>query len=123
MIYFNKTNLELMKSKKFLITGLVIIGIIALIVILSSIGNLVLLNQPLNNLIAGSPDKSCNSDSDCVLMKTTCHPCDCGDAVNKNWHPYCPFPDNALYECKMCASPNYDFDVKCVESQCQRIWK
>jgi hypothetical protein len=111
-----------MKSKKILITGLLILGIIVIITILNFIGNLARLNQPLNKLIVGNADKSCNSESDCVIRKTTCLPCDCGDAVNKNWHTYCPFSYNAKYLCKMCASQNYDFYIKCIEGQCQRVW-
>lgn len=108
-----------MKSKKILIACLIIIGLIVLVLIyLNSVGSLSFLNQPLNNLIAGSPDKSCNSDSDCVIKTTTCNICDCGDAVNKNWHSFCPFLDKSIVRCKICTFPS-DFGIKCIEGQCQ----
>jgi hypothetical protein len=112
-----------MKSKKNLKIGFIVVGLIVFFAVLNFIGALAILNQPLNSLIAGSPDKRCNVDSDCILRDTICHTCDCGDAVNKNWYPFCPFLDTAKYLCKMCASPNYDFEIKCVENQCQRVWK
>jgi len=111
-----------MKSKEFLKIGLIIIGLIILVAVLNYIGVLVVLNEPLNTLVAGSPNKNCNVDSDCVVRGTSCHPCDCGDAVNKNWYPSCPFPDTSKYFCKMCESPVNDFQVKCIENRCQKVW-
>lgn len=48
------------------------------------------MNNSINSLVAGTPDKSCSVDSDCNLEKTRCDPCDCGSAVNKNWNRFCP---------------------------------
>jgi hypothetical protein len=111
-----------MKKKKFL-KIVVTIGIIIFLLILSSFyGFLGILNQPINSIIAGNPNKKCNVDSDCVLRATTCSQCDCGDAVNRNWYTLCPFADKSVIFCKMCATPNSDFEVKCVNNTCQIVW-
>jgi len=102
--------------------ALIVIGIIIVLVILFFSGIISSLNQPLNNLIAGEPDKSCNSDSDCTLRSTSCHVCDCGDAVNKDWKSFCPFPIYEMVYCKMCASEGRDFEIKCIDNQCQKAW-
>ena len=103
--------------------ALILFGILILMVFLSFFGILNILNTPLNSIVAGNPDKNCNVDSDCALKKTRCAICDCGDAVNKNWNTFCPFPNLERLYCKMCASPGYDFDIKCVSNQCQKVWK
>jgi hypothetical protein len=81
------------------------------------------LNGPANALFAGTPDKQCKIDADCTLKKTTCQPCDCGDAVNAKWKTFCPFPTFARYQCEMCASPQRDFNISCIEDRCERIWR
>lgn len=70
---------------------LIIVGVLVFILILNFIGFLSFLNKPLNTLVAGTPDKSCNDNSDCVIRDTTCEICDCGEAVNKKWESFCPF--------------------------------
>jgi len=109
--------------KKELIIALVILGLIGIVMLLNFLYILAFLNMPLNYLVVGAPDNSCNEDSDCVLRVTTCSPCDCGMPVNKEWtkEPFCPFRKPPIL-CKMCPSPNYDFEIKCVENQCQRVW-
>lgn len=106
---------------------LIILVLIVLSFILNSFGAITTgssLNDPLNRLIAGTPDKSCNVDSDCVIKSTRCSPCDCGDAVNQRWYTYCPFPIAKIgIFCKPCATPGQDFDLKCVNNQCQKVWK
>jgi len=102
---------------------LLIFSILIVLVFFNFSGLFSILNNSLNNLIAGNPDKSCNLDYDCVLKKTSCGVCDCGDAVNKDWNRFCPFPNFGTVYCKMCASPSYDFDVKCISNQCQKFWK
>lgn len=100
--------------------GLIVLGVIFLLVVLNYLGTLSFMNK---NFV-GKPDKTCTADSDCALKPTTCGYCDCGDAVNKDWNVVCPFknpPKQVL--CKPCPSPNLDFDIKCVENQCQRVWK
>lgn len=108
---------------KKLKVALIIFGILIVLVFLSFTGFSNVLNNPLNRLIAGTPDKNCNVDSDCALKKTTCGVCDCGNAVNKDWNRFCPFPNLEMVYCKMCASPGYDFDIKCVSNQCQKVSK
>lgn len=71
------------------------------------------LNEPLNKIVAGIPDKDCNLDSDCIYLKTTCSYCDCGEAINKNWKPFCPFE---YVRCDMACLPP---KVKCIENKCQ----
>jgi hypothetical protein len=78
----------------------------------------------LNKYFSGVPDKKCTMDSDCVLKDTTCGYCDCGDAANKDWNVLCLFRNPPMQVlCKTCPSPNHDFEIKCVENQCQRVWK
>ncbi len=100
--------------------GLLALGIILLIAVINYLGVL----SFLNNYVSGTPNKSCMVDTDCVLRSTTCGYCDCGDAVNKDWNVFCPFRNPpAQVFCKMCPSPNLNFEIKCVENQCQRVWK
>lgn len=108
--------------KKKLIIALVILGLI-IILLLNFLSVLAFLNVPLNRLVIGTPDRGCNEDADCDFRIISCGPCDCGAPVNKEWtkEPFCPFR-NPLILCKMCPSPNYDFEIKCVENQCQKVW-
>ncbi len=77
----------------------------------------------MNKYLAGTPDKTCTTDSDCVLKRTSCSYCNCGDAVNKDWEVFCPFRNPPIQVmCEMCPPPNY-YEIKCVENQCQRVWK
>ena len=102
---------------------ILIIGLIAFVLILNNFWFLTYINYSANNLIASTPDKRCNVDSDCVVKSTYCSACDCGDAVNKEWTKYCPFEvTNTHIACKPCGSENYDFNVSCVENQCTRVW-
>ena len=111
-----------MKRKELMKIGVVVLVIVILIFILNYFyGALAFLNEPLNDIISGSPNKSCNDDSDCVLRKTICHQCDCGDTVNKNWYTFCPFVDKSIDLCKMCASLHSDFEVKCINNLCQKV--
>lgn len=100
--------------------GLIISGVILFVIVLNYSGII----SPSNKYSTGTPDKTCTVDSDCALKRTTCGYCDCGGAVNKDWDIVCLFknpPKRVL--CKPCPSPNLDFDVKCIENQCQRVWK
>ena len=98
--------------------GLIILGIILFLILLNYSGEL----SFMNNYLSGTPDKTCTIDSDCAIKRTTCGYCDCGDAVNKDWNVFCPFRDAHLgVLCKMCMSLNYDFEIKCVQNQCQKI--
>jgi hypothetical protein len=100
----------------------IIIGVILLLTILSFIGIFSEINKNLNKWIAGTPDKSCNIDSDCVIKKTTCGPCDCGDVVNKNWKRFCPLPDLQMIQVHCADCEPIDFwDIKCIDNQCQRL--
>ena len=103
--------------------ALVLLGIIVAIIFLNLVGGLSFFNHPINRLIAGLPDKSCSDDSDCALKGTQCVEYSCGEAVNKNWKPFCLFKirrTNAMY--KPCPSPGHDFNVRCVNNLCQQVW-
>ena len=99
------------------IMGLIILFYLASFIIISGPNDLA------NAIIAGKPYKQCTVDSDCAIKSTTCQSCDCGDAVNVNWNRVCPFPTFARFQCKMCASPTLNFNISCVEGQCQKVWK
>ena len=80
----------------------IIIGIILILVIFNFLGLL-----SFNNMIPQSPDTSCIEDRDCVLLiypeEGVCSGCGASRnyfvnesgviAVNKDWKPYCPFPE------------------------------
>lgn len=101
----------------------IILGIVIVLVLLILFDVLSSLNTPINEFIAGTPDKSCNIDSDCTLKETTCELCDCGDVVNQNWERFCPFVSLKKVQCKICASLTNDFDIKCVDNLCQKNYK
>ncbi|MBW2970707.1 hypothetical protein KY320_00950 [Candidatus Woesearchaeota archaeon] len=105
--------------KKRIWIGLIVAAIIVILFALNFIGAL----SYFNKFFSGAPDKSCITDSDCVLRDTSCGYCDCGDAVNKDWHVFCPFKRPKMrVMCEMCPAEGYNFDIKCVNNQCQRIW-
>jgi len=115
---FFKVQGDNMNPRKKII--LIVTGIIVILIVLSFIGIFSEINKGLNKLVAGTPDKSCSSNSDCVIKKTRCSSCDCASVVNKNWNRFCPLPDLryiGVY-CKDCISP-YDLEIKCVNNQCQ----
>jgi len=65
-----------------------------------------------------TPDQSCFVDEDCKIAPTSCGPCDCGQAVNKNWQPNCQkksYDPNKIYECTPC--PPYT--AKCFKYKCR----
>jgi|SRR3989344_3898604 len=99
-------------GKKLII---ILCGIIILVLILLNFsGAFFFLNDYVN-----TPDKSCNVDTDCMNKVTTCSYCDCGEAVNKNWKEFCPFPNVPMHLlCKTCQG---DFDLKCVENKCENV--
>lgn len=101
----------------------IVTGIIIFLGILSFIGIFSVMNNSLNSLFAGIPNKSCSVDSDCDLEKTKCNPCDCGSAVNKDWNRFCPLPDLSVISiyCKGCMALGYDIEVKCLNNQCQTV--
>ncbi len=101
---------------------LIIFAILVLFLFLSFSGLFNILNKTLNRFIAGTPDKNCNIDSDCALKKTSCGVCECGDAVNKDWNRFCPLSYLVMAYCQDCIDPT-SFDVKCVNNQCQKVWK
>jgi hypothetical protein len=77
------------------------------------------INNILNKIFAGEPDKTCNVDSDCVIKVTNCATCGCGEAVNKNWHSFCPLPLNYVVMCKMCVQKQ----ARCIENKCEAFSK
>ena len=108
-----------MDAKKTLLALVIFLTILA---ILNSIGILgELFNEPISRVIAGAPDKSCTTDSDCVLGGINCASCGCGNAVNTDWKPFCLFKRMEAV-CKPCAHPS-QFDIKCIDNQCQTVWE
>lgn len=107
---------RVLPSKKWLLISLAVIIII--LIVLNFLGLLYFLNGPLSSL-KGRPKTDCTTDDDCMLMRTTCFPCDCyGTAVSEEWKPFCPFK-NPLVMCEMCPDRP---DVKCVDSKCETVW-
>ncbi len=102
---------------------LITIGIILLLIFSYILGFWSFLNAPVNQVLYGSVDKSCNVDSDCVLKQTTCEvSCACREPVNKDWKHKCFFAfKHPFSTCSLCGTPGYDFEVKCVNNQCERI--
>lgn len=102
-------------------TLLIIVGIIILLYFLNSLGFLKNFNRPINNLIAGKPDFSCQVDQDCKLDNIDCGPCRCPQAVNKNWEKFCPFKSTRVLQniyCEPC--PPNPKELECVNNQCQK---
>jgi len=96
-----------------IITVIIIIGILILI---PHIFDLSPLNEPLNKWLRGEPKKYCNRASDCVIRPTNCSVCNCGDAVNKNWKPFCPFKSHKTQQ--ECNCPKYI--VRCINHRCRK---
>ena len=114
-----------MKRKEKRVWSWILI-IFVLLIAFNFLGFLSFLNEPTNKLVAGYPNKKCSSDSDCILRGVTCAICDCGDAVNKNWYPFCPFEKKLMGSvvlCKTCPFPKYDFEIKCIKNQCKTVSK
>lgn len=107
--------------KKSIRTTIIISGVIIILLILFFSGIILKLNYPLNHILAGEPEKNCSVDFDCALRVTSCEECACGEAVNKNWRPFCPIPNNEKIYCKKCPEEGRDILIKCVENQCQKI--
>ncbi|HLC73526.1 MAG TPA: hypothetical protein VJH20_02725 [Candidatus Nanoarchaeia archaeon] len=105
--------------------SIILIIMVVIVILLYAFAFPYSINQTLNSNIAGKPDKNCNIDSDCTLKQIGCRPCECFDVVNIEWNSFCPLknPGIARFQCKMCASEGIDFDVKCVENQCQKVWR
>lgn len=109
-------------KKNYLIIIIAIFAIIIIAVLAVNLSGLwPFLNGPINHIVAGTPDKSCQIDSDCQIKPTQCGYCgDCGDAINKNWQQYCPFKNHySTILCETCPP----WQVKCIEGQCQKYFK
>ena len=53
------------------------------------------INNSLNILVSGEPNKECIIDSDCAIKQTTCNLCSNyakKESVNKDWNTFCPIP-------------------------------
>lgn len=108
-------------KKLFILIILVVISYIIFDLIVSPHS----FNQTLNKLVRGNPNKGCSVDQDCSLKQISCLPCVCFDVVNDKWDSFCPLKNSGWlrFQCKVCPSEGINFDVKCVENQCQRVWK
>jgi len=96
---------------------LIIIGILLLIYpVLNYFGAFSFLNQPLNKIVAGEPDKTCNQDTDCRVTWPICGSCEC-DVVNQEWRKYCPFRP-LYYTLCLCPIIENNLTIKCIENQC-----
>lgn len=89
-------------KKSFQLTIIVVIILLLLILAVYLSGFGMVFDWPLNKIVAGTPDGSCYVDTDCKIAPTSCGPCDCGQAVNKNWQAYCPFKSQRFVMCKPC---------------------
>ena len=100
---------------------IVVVILILAILILNYFGIMGFSNNLVSKIVAGNPDKNCNVDSDCVIKRLSCGPCDCGMAVNKNWSVFCPFKEKNMlrFKCKMCMSPE-DYQVRCINNLCEQ---
>jgi hypothetical protein len=107
-----------MDRKLKLGTLMMVVGITIVLAVLG----LGVIEAVLNHSEAIPPDKSCNSDADCVIKLTTCGACACGDAVNKDWRVFCPFRSSlGNSKCMPCATPNDAGDAgvaRCVGNVC-----
>ena len=101
-------------KKVLKILGIIIVLIIIVLAINFG-GYSTFLNWPLNKLMAGTPDGSCFVAQDCKIAPTTCGPCDCGQAVNKDWQIYCPFKRKNIIMCKPCQP----LQVSCLNYACR----
>jgi len=90
--------------RKIIIILSIIIALIIIALAVNLSGYWTFLNWPINKLVAKTPDQSCFVDEDCKIAPTTCGPCDCGQAVNKNWQAYCPLKSRQRVLCKTCPS-------------------
>lgn len=102
---------------------LITVGIV-LLIFLYIFGFLSFLNTPMNNLLYGPVDISCNIDSDCVLKPIGCTvSCACHTPVNKDWNRICPFGYKHLFAyCGTCPSPS-DFEIKCINNKCEQVFQ
>ncbi len=100
---------------------------IGIVLVLFIVGNILVksssysLNNYLNKVVRGEPDKSCVVDSDCKIASTTCNICQCGSAVNINWEgSFCPFPELNLGDiaCSMCLRGT----PKCIKNICTEVY-
>jgi len=107
--------------KKAHTISIVAVILVLAILILNYFGVMSFSNNMLNGIVSGSPDRSCSVDSDCIIKHTSCGPCDCGMAVNKDWNVFCPFKEKNIlrFKCKMCMS-NEDFQVQCINNLCEQ---
>jgi len=65
-------------------------------------------------------DKSCNTDSDCVMAQIDCSPCSYGSkggAVNKNYKPLCPLKIRN-YPCPDALPEWYGYAAVCKNKKC-----
>jgi hypothetical protein len=99
-------------NKRIILTGVIII---ITLVVLYYIGLFSILNNPLNNLVAGEPDRTCSVDSDCVVKTIQCSSTCDKEAVNVEWSKFCPFKENVFIAISGCSGP---IDAKCVEGIC-----
>jgi len=107
--------------KKPIKIALIAVLVIFFLAIAHFLGFLSFLNKPLNNLLYGPVDTSCNADSDCVLRQATCSVrCACPTAVNKNWNLKCPFGyEHPFAVCEVCS---FNFNLRCINNTCQQIF-
>ncbi|MBI4438322.1 hypothetical protein HY640_00145 [Candidatus Woesearchaeota archaeon] len=80
------------------------------------------MNGPLNRIVAGHPDKSCVSDSDCIMRQVDCDSCSygsSGEAVNKDWKPFCLISLKNYVICPQALSRWSLQEVMCESGQCK----
>ena len=101
---------------------IIILTTLALLYLVNALGYLHQFNQPLNQLVAGQINKSCELDTECVLETIDCGSCRCATPVNKNWQKFCPFKDQQFvnHYCAACRDSGYG-EPKCINHECREI--
>lgn len=114
-------NIPSNKKKRLNIYGYILFFLI-IIFVLNMMGYLAVFNSPLNNLIAGKVDVSCQTERDCQITLTDCTSCE-GEARNANrkWERFCPFKD--LRNTCVISAEYLPRVSKCIDNECQLIWK
>ncbi len=107
-------------TKIIVIVGSILLLLLLLGGIMFMKSNSFALNNYLNKIVRGEPDKSCFVDSDCKIAITDCGLCGCGEAVNINWkRSFCPIRYNVQVMCMQCPGS----EARCLNNKCVEVFK
>jgi hypothetical protein len=99
-------------NKKVIYVGVIVI----ILAVLYYFGLFSFLNDTLNRLVAGEPDKTCSVDSDCIMKQIDCSRSTCDkEAVNVKWNNFCPFRKRMFEAISGCGG---SINAKCIEGIC-----